>query len=165
MPQGLRAPIDWGQSIYQQASQCRAIVPNSSARCASGGVLWFSAVCPTGHGASVLRSIGDNRSTNKPPSVELFSPIAPPDAPAAASYGFRLFDGRSLRSPAASGLVYHASRFLLDKGFRFSNPQCLHRSHPRAPIFKNPLAIDFHPAGDLPCQPSEIFSYPHSWQS
>jgi len=35
------ALIDWGQSIYHQ---CRAIVPNSSTRRASGAVLWVSAV-------------------------------------------------------------------------------------------------------------------------
>jgi hypothetical protein len=84
----LIAPIDWGQSIYQQ---CRAIVPNSSARRASGGVLRFPAVWPTGHGHLLRRSLGDNRSTN---SVELLSPIAPPDAQAAAAFGSRLFGPR-----------------------------------------------------------------------
>jgi hypothetical protein len=43
--------------------QCRAIVPNSSARRTSGGVFWFSAVCLTGCGGFRRRSIGDNRST------------------------------------------------------------------------------------------------------
>jgi hypothetical protein len=42
---------------------CRAIVPNSSARRASGGVFRFSAVCLTGCGGFRRRSIGDNRST------------------------------------------------------------------------------------------------------
>ena len=37
--QWLIAPIDWGQSIYHP---CRAIVPNSSTRRDSGGVLRFS---------------------------------------------------------------------------------------------------------------------------
>jgi hypothetical protein len=73
--------------------QCRAIVPNSSPRRASGGVLRFSAVYPTGHGPFWFRSIGDNRSTipaTASSSVELLSPIAPPDALAAAACGFRL---------------------------------------------------------------------------
>jgi hypothetical protein len=43
--------------------QCRAIVPNSSTRRASGDVFWFSAVCLTGYDGFRLRSIGDNRST------------------------------------------------------------------------------------------------------
>ena len=57
--------------MAQQASQaggvfgleCRAIVPNGSARSSSGGVLGFSAVSHTGYDALRLRSIGDNRST------------------------------------------------------------------------------------------------------
>jgi hypothetical protein len=43
----LQALIDWGQSIYHDG---RAIVPNGSARCASGGVFWFLAVGLAGGG-------------------------------------------------------------------------------------------------------------------
>jgi hypothetical protein len=68
--------------------ECRAIVPNGSTRRASGGVLRFSAVCLNACGGFRLRSIGDNRSTM--PSVEPLSPMALHDAPAEASYGFRL---------------------------------------------------------------------------
>ena len=57
-----QVPIDWGQSIYQHGLECRAIVPNSSVRRASGGVLGFSAVSPTGDGGFRFRSIGSNRT-------------------------------------------------------------------------------------------------------
>ena len=80
---GLIAPIDWGQSIYHQ---CRAIVPNSSTRRDSGGVLRFSRLFDAGRSGLSRRSIGDNRSTIR---VELLSPIALHDALAAVSYGFR----------------------------------------------------------------------------
>jgi hypothetical protein len=40
-----------------------------------------------GQAVFTLRSIGDNRSTNKPSSVEPLSPMAPSDVQAAASYG------------------------------------------------------------------------------
>ena len=42
----LIALIDWGQSIYHASggSQCRAIVPNSSTRRASGGLTPFSSI-------------------------------------------------------------------------------------------------------------------------
>jgi hypothetical protein len=49
--------------------QCRAIVPNSSARRASGGVFRFSAVCLTSRAGFSRRSVGDNRSTIKPTST------------------------------------------------------------------------------------------------
>jgi hypothetical protein len=67
--------------------QCRAIVPNGSTRRAAEASYGRSAVCLTSRAIFKLRSIGDNRSTKKPSSVELLSPIAPPDAPAADSYG------------------------------------------------------------------------------
>ena len=109
--------------------------------------------------ATVLRSIGDNRSTNKPPSVELLSPIAPPDAPAA--HGFKA--GDYVHRLAVAWCIMESER--LGKGLRFSNPNMPASIPSSSPFSKNPLATDFHLAGDLPCQPSEIFSYPHSWQS
>jgi hypothetical protein len=117
-PRSLLVPIDWGQSIYHPSDgvfQCRAIVPNSSPRRASGGVLQFSAVYPTGHGTSWFRSIGDNRSTipaTASCSVELLSPIAPPDALAAAACGFRLFVPPATVPPGSDRLgqsIYHPS--------------------------------------------------------
>jgi hypothetical protein len=78
--------------------ECRAIVPNGSTRRASGGVLRFSAVCLNACDRFRRRSIGDNRSTM--PRVEPLSPMALLDAPAEASYGFRLF---ALTPAIASG--------------------------------------------------------------
>jgi hypothetical protein len=46
--------------------QCRAIVPNSSARRASGGVFRFSTVRLARCGGLWFRSIGDNRSIIRP---------------------------------------------------------------------------------------------------
>jgi hypothetical protein len=115
----LQAPIDWGQSIYHASGgvfQCRAIVPNSSTRRASGGVFRFSAVCLASCGGFRRRSIGDNRSTmpaEATPSVELLSPIALHDAQAEASYGFRgclPCQLRWLQAPIDWGQsIYHAS--------------------------------------------------------
>ena len=73
--------------------QCRAIVPNSSTRRASGGVLRVSAVWPNGsrwlEGADRLGTIDlpfpPDAQAAVSCSVELLSPIAPPDAQAAAS--------------------------------------------------------------------------------
>jgi hypothetical protein len=54
----------------------------------AAGAAVFSAAFLNGHSDYKLRSIGDNRSTNKPPSVEPLSPMALPDAQAAGAAVF-----------------------------------------------------------------------------
>ena len=73
--------------------QCRAIVPNSSARRASGGVLrFFGCLAPRVTVAYSADRLGTIDLPFPPDAqaavscgVELLSPIAPPDALAAAS--------------------------------------------------------------------------------
>ena len=82
----------------------RAIVPNSSTRSASGGVLWFSAVGLTGCGGFRRRSIGDNRSTIRSRCVFHGRAIVPNSSTRRASVGVLRFFGCWLyRVAAASG--------------------------------------------------------------
>ena len=76
----------------------------------------FTDVGLTGQLGLLLRSIGDNRSTMPAEAssmVELLSPIALPDALAAASLGFRgcwYYGSRGLIVPIDWGQsIYHAS--------------------------------------------------------
>jgi hypothetical protein len=70
------------------ASMVEPLSPMAPPDAPAAGAAVSSAAFLNGHSDFKLRSIGDNRSTNKPPSVEPLSPMAPPDAQAAGAAVF-----------------------------------------------------------------------------